>query len=136
MNCIRALRDRGIRIWGGRTISSDPTWRYINIRRLFLAVERSIEIGTQWVVFEPNDATLWKRITRDVRAYLLRVWRTGALMGGTPEEAFYVKCDEETNPPEVVEAGHVIIEVGLCPTRPAEFVIFRISQWSPDVERS
>ncbi|MCZ6602450.1 MAG: phage tail sheath family protein [Planctomycetota bacterium] len=134
MNCIRSLGDRGIRIWGGRTVSSDPSWRYINVRRLFNMVEQSIEIGTQWVVFEPNDAALWKRISRDVTAYLLRVWKSGAIVGSTPEDAFYVKCDEETNPPEVVDAGQVVIEVGICPTKPAEFVIFRISQWNPQAE--
>ena len=132
LNCIRALGDRGIRVWGGRTLSSDPAWRYINIRRLFIFVERSIEEGTQWVVFEPNDEALWKRIARDVTAFLLRVWKTGALAGTTAERAFYVKCDAETNPRESVEAGRVVIEVGLAPTRPAEFVIFRISQWSDD----
>ena len=132
INCIRSLGEKGIRIWGGRTIASDARWRYVNVRRLFLMVEQSIEHGTQWVVFEPNDAALWKRIGRDVRAYLLRVWRSGALAGSTPEEAFYVKCDSETNPPDVVEAGKVVIEVGVCATRPAEFVVFRISQWNPE----
>jgi hypothetical protein len=128
INCIRALRNRGIRIWGARTISSDPSWRYINVRRLFNMVEQSIEFGTQWVVFEPNDHRLWKRVERTISAFLLRIWRTGALMGKTPEEAFYVKCNEETNPPEVVDAGQMICEIGLCPVKPAEFVIFRIGQ--------
>jgi hypothetical protein len=128
INCIRAMGDRGIRVWGARTLSSNPSWKYINVRRLFLMVEQSIQEGTQWVVFEPNDETLWKRVTRNVTAYLLRIWRMGALMGQTPEEAFYVKCDEETNPPEVIDAGQLIIEIGLAPVKPAEFVIFRISQ--------
>jgi phage tail sheath protein FI len=131
INCIRdfSRRGRGIRVWGARTLSSDASWRYINVRRLFIMIEQSIEIGTQWVVFEPNDHTLWKKITRDIRAFLYRVWRTGALFGKTPEEAFYVKCDEETNPPEVIDAGQVITEIGICPVKPAEFVIFRIGQW-------
>ncbi len=131
INCIRdfSRRGRGIRIWGARTVSSDASWRYINVRRLFIMIEQSIEIGTQWVVFEPNDYTLWKKITRDIRAFLYRIWRTGALFGKTPEEAFYVKCDEETNPPEVIDAGQVITEIGICPVKPAEFVIFRIGQW-------
>jgi hypothetical protein len=131
INCIRdfSRRGRGIRVWGARTISSDASWRYINVRRLFIMIEQSIEIGTQWVVFEPNDHTLWKKITRDIRAFLYRIWRTGALFGKTPEEAFYVKCDEETNPPEVIDAGQVITEIGICPVKPAEFVIFRIGQW-------
>jgi len=85
-------------------------------------------MGTQWIVFEPNDPNLWKRVTRDISAFLLRLWRQGALFGQTPEEAFYVKCDEETNPPEVIDAGQVVIEVGMCPVKPAEFVIFRIGQ--------
>jgi phage tail sheath protein FI len=128
INCIRYFPDRGIRVWGARTISSDASWRYIPVRRLFNMAEQSIEIGTQWIVFEPNDPTLWKRVTRDISAFLLRLWRQGALFGQTPEEAFYVKCDEETNPPEVIDAGQVVIEVGMCPVKPAEFVIFRIGQ--------
>jgi phage tail sheath protein FI len=131
INCIRdfSRRGRGIRVWGARTVSSDASWRYINVRRLFIMIEQSIELGTQWVVFEPNDHGLWKKITRDLRAFLYRIWRTGALFGKTPEEAFYVKCDEETNPPEVIDAGQVITEIGICPVKPAEFVIFRIGQW-------
>jgi hypothetical protein len=128
INCIRQMKGRGIRIWGARTISSDPSWRYINVRRLFNMVEQSIEQGTQWVVFEPNDSSLWKRVTRNITAFLMRVWRSGALMGETPEQAFYVKCDAETNPPEVVDAGQLICEIGMCPVKPAEFVIFRIGQ--------
>ena len=129
INCIRYFKDRGIRVWGARTVSSDPSWRYVNVRRLFIMVEESIKNGTQWVVFEPNDFTLWKRIKRNITAFLLRVYKDGALFGKTPEEAFYVKCDEETNPPESVDAGMVVIEIGMAPVKPAEFVIFRISQW-------
>jgi uncharacterized protein len=128
INCIRNMGDRGIRVWGARTVSSDPSWRYINVRRLFLMIEQSIEIGTQWVVFEPNDETLWKRVTRNIGAFLLRIYNSGALMGKTPEEAFYVKCDAETNPPEVVDAGQMVCEIGIAPVKPAEFVIFRIGQ--------
>jgi phage tail sheath protein FI len=128
INCIREFPGRGIRVWGARTISSDPEWRYVNVRRLFNMVEHSIELGTQWVVFEPNDRTLWKRVTRNITAFLLRLWKDGALFGDTPEQAFYVKCDEETNPPEVIDAGQLIVEIGMCPTKPAEFVIFRIGQ--------
>ena len=128
INCIREFPNRGIRVWGARTISSDPEWRYLNVRRLFNMVEQSIEGGTQWVVFEPNDQTLWKRVSRNITAFLLRVWRDGALFGETPEQAFYVKCDAETNPPEVIDAGQLIVEIGMCPTKPAEFVIFRIGQ--------
>jgi phage tail sheath protein FI len=131
INCIRdfSRRGRGIRVWGARTISSDASWRYINVRRLFIMVEESIDIGMQWAVFEPNDHRLWKKITRDVSAFLYRVWRSGALFGQTPEQAFYVKCDAETNPVETIDAGQVITEIGICPVKPAEFVIFRIGQW-------
>ena len=128
INVIRTFTNRGIRVWGARTISSDASWRYINVRRLFNMVEQSIEAGTQWVVFEPNDEKLWKRVTRDISAFLLRLWRQGALFGSTPEQAFYVKCDAETNPPEVIDAGQLIVEIGMAPVKPAEFVIFRIGQ--------
>jgi phage tail sheath protein FI len=131
VNCIRSFPGRGIRIWGARTLSgSDPAWRYVNVRRLFNYVEASIERGTHWVVFEPNDQDLWARVRRDVSAFLRLVWRSGALFGTTPEEAFYVKCDETINPPEVRDAGQLIIEIGLAPVKPAEFVIFRIGQWT------
>ena len=130
VNCIRAFPGRGIRVWGARTLSSDPAWRYINVRRLFNFVEESIQMGTQWVVFEPNDMDLWARIRRDITAFMTMVWRSGALFGATPAEAFYVKCDEENNPPESRDLGQVIIEIGLAPVKPAEFVIFRISQWA------
>ena len=128
INCIREFKGRGIRIWGARTISSDPEWRYVNVRRLFNMVEHSIEKGTQWCVFEPNDQTLWKNITRNIKAFLSRIYMSGALFGKSPDQAFFVKCDDETNPPEVIDAGQVICEVGMCPVKPAEFVIFRIGQ--------
>ena len=128
INCIRLMQGNGIRIWGARTLSSDPSWRYINVRRLFIMVETSIERATQWVVFEPNDFRLWKRVVRTIASFLTLVWRQGALMGETPEKAFFVKCDEETNPPEVIDVGQLIVEVGLAPVKPAEFVIFRIGQ--------
>ena len=130
VNCIRAFPGRGIRVWGGRTLSSDGAWRYINVRRLFVMVEASMDAGLQWVVFEPNDSTLWARVRRDVTSFLRVVWRSGALFGDTPEQAFYVKCDEELNPPEIRDLGQLIIEVGLAPVKPAEFVIFRITQWA------
>lgn len=130
VNCVRAFPGRGIRVWGARTLSSDPAWRYINVRRLFNYVEKSIENGTQWVVFEPNDRKLWARVSRDVSSFLRTVWRDGALFGSAPSEAFYVKCDDELNPPESRDLGRLIIEIGLAPVKPAEFVIFRISQWA------
>ena len=130
INCIRAFPGRGIRVWGARTLSSNPSWRYINVRRLFNYVEKSIERGTQWVVFEPNDMLLWARVRRDVGAFLTTVWSDGALFGASPSQAFYVKCDEELNPPESRDLGRLIIEIGMAPVKPAEFVIFRISQWA------
>jgi uncharacterized protein len=129
VNCIRPFGTRGIRVWGGRTLSSDPSWRYVNVRRLFNYIEESILLGTQWVVFEPNDMDLWQRVKRTVYAFLLGLWRQGALFGATPEQAFYVKCDEETNPPESIDEGKLVVEIGVAPVKPAEFVIFRISQW-------
>ena len=129
VNCIRPFGVRGIRIWGGRTLSSDTSWTYLNVRRLFNMVETTIMDGTQWVVFEPNDMMLWERVKRTITAYLRTLWREGALFGATPDEAFYVKCDAETNPPESIDLGRLIVEVGIAPVKPAEFVIFRVSQW-------
>jgi phage tail sheath protein FI len=130
VNCIRSFPGRGIRVWGARTLSSDGSWRYINVRRLFILVGASLDTGMQWVVFEPNDSTLWAKVRRDVTSFLRVIWRTGALFGTTPDQAFYVKCDEELNPLEIRDLGQLIIEVGLAPVKPAEFVIFRISQWA------
>jgi uncharacterized protein len=130
VNCIRTFPGRGIRVWGGRTLSSDGSWRYINVRRLFIMAEASMDVGLQWVVFEPNDRMLWARVRRDVTSFLRTVWLSGALFGSTPDEAFYVKCDDELNPPEIRDLGQLIIEVGMAPVKPAEFVIFRISQWA------
>ena len=109
-------------------MSSDAAWKYINVRRFFNWAEDSILHGTQWAVFEPNDFGLWQRLKRDVTAFLLRPYRDGALFGAVPEQAFYVKCDTETNPPDQIDAGMVVIEVGMCPVKPAEFVVFRVAQ--------
>ncbi len=130
VNCIRAFPGRGIRVWGARTLSSDPAWRYVNIRRLFNYLEESILNGTQWAVFEPNDRALWARIRRSIEAFLVMEWRKGALFGLTPDEAFYVKCDDETNPAEGIDLGQVVCEIGVAPVKPAEFVVFRLSQYS------
>ncbi|MFJ2111119.1 phage tail sheath family protein [Streptomyces sp. NPDC087850] len=130
VNCIRAFPGRGIRVWGARTMSSDPAWRYLNVRRYFNYLEESILTGTQWVVFEPNDQALWARIRRNISAFLVTEWRSGALFGGQPEDAYYVKCDAETNPAESVDLGRVICEIGVSPVKPAEFVIFRLAQFS------
>lgn len=129
VNCIRSLNDN-ILVWGGRTVGGDANadLKYISVRRTLLFLRESIDEGTQWVVFEPNTPALWQKITRNVSAFLTNVWRSGALFGTTPEEAFYVKCDGETNPPELRELGQVVTEIGVAIVRPAEFVIFRISQ--------
>src|SRR4051794_35289603 len=129
INCIRAFSGRGIRVWGARTLSSDPEWRYINVRRLFNFVSQTLMEGTQWSVFEPNDERLWLKLRASVGNFLTNLWRGGALFGSSADQAFFVKCDAETNPPEVIEAGQVICEVGISPVKPAEFVIFRLSQY-------
>ncbi|MCZ7357496.1 MAG: phage tail sheath subtilisin-like domain-containing protein [Candidatus Methanoperedens sp.] len=128
INVIRKFPTSGICIWGAYTLSSDAEWKYINIRRLFLYLEESLDEATQWVVFEPNDPKLWGSVIRNVTAFLLRVWRSGALFGSTPDEAFFVKVDAENNPPEVRDAGQLIIDIGVAPVKPAEFVIIRIMQ--------
>ena len=128
INCIRQFMSRGIRVWGARTFSSNSEWRYINVRRLFCMIEKAIQDGTNWVVFEPNTRALWKNIVRNITAFLLRIWKDGALFGDTPEEAFFVRCDDELNPPESIDAGYVICQIGIAPAKPAEFVIFKIFQ--------
>ena len=129
VNCIRFFALEGLRVWGARTLApSASNWRYLNVRRLFNMIEESIALSTRWVVFEPNDRPLWKAIQRDVGAFLTLLWRQGALAGASPAEAFFVKCDEETNPPEVIDAGQVVTLIGIAPVKPAEFVIFRIGQ--------
>jgi uncharacterized protein len=131
INCIRVLNGN-ILVWGARTVGGDKNQdlKYINVRRTLLFLRKSIDQSTQWVVFEPNTPALWQKITRNVSAFLTTVWRSGALFGETPEEAFYVKCDQETNPPEAREAGAVVTEIGVAIARPAEFVVFQISQWA------
>jgi uncharacterized protein len=131
INIIR-LFGSNVTVWGARTIGGDANlnWKYVNVRRLFLYLRKSIDQGTQWVVFEPNSSALWSQITRNVTAFLTNVWRAGALFGATPVEAFYVHCDATTNPPEVRDLGQVVTEIGVAVVKPAEFVIFRISQWA------
>jgi len=129
VNCFRFFPREGIRVWGARTLADGASeWRYLNVRRLFNMVEESIMQSTRWVVFEPNDRTLWTSIRRDISAFLMLLWRDGALMGAAPEEAFFVQCDEETNPPEVIDAGMVVTVIGIAPVKPAEFIVFRIGQ--------
>ncbi len=131
VNVIRSFPGLGIVLWGARSVSKDAEWKYINVRRLFLFLEESIDEGTQWVVFEPNDPVLWAKIVRNVSAFLRIQWLEGKLVGSKPEEAFFVKCDAETNPQESVDLGRVITVIGVAPSKPAEFVIFRIMQQRP-----
>lgn len=130
VNLIRAFPGRGIRVWGARTLSSNTLWKYINVRRLFLYIEESIEEGTQWVVFEPNNEKLWARVRASITEFLTRVWKDGALMGTKAEEAFFVKCDRSTMTQNDIDNGRLICVIGVSPTKPAEFVIFRIAQWT------
>jgi hypothetical protein len=129
VNCIRSFVGRGIRVWGARTTSDDPLWHYVNVRRLFIFLEKSIQRSTQWVVFEPNNEALWARLKQGVSDWLTGVWRDGALMGTTAEQAFFVKCDRTTMTENDIETGKLIMVIGVAPTRPAEFVIFRLAQW-------
>jgi hypothetical protein len=129
INCIRSFPGRGIRVWGARTLSSNALWKYINVRRLFNYIEESIEEGTQWVVFEPNNEKLWARVRATITQFLTRVWKDGALMGTKPEEAFFVKCDRTTMTQDDIDNGRLICMIGIAPVQPAEFVIFRIAQW-------
>lgn len=126
INCVRAFPGRGIRVWGAWTLSRDSNWRYVNIRRLFLTLQRWIDLNMGWANFEPNMPQLWVRITRELSSYLTELWRAGALAGQTAGEAFYVKCDHETNPAGALEAGETITEIGLAPGIPSEFIVVRI----------
>ena len=132
INCFRFFEGRGMRLWGARTISSDPEWKYVNLRRYFAYVERSIDKGTQWAVFEPNGERLWANVRRTVEDFLLNEFQNGALLGDKPEKAFFVKCDRSTMSQNDLDNGRLICLVGLAPLRPAEFVIFRIGQWTAD----
>ncbi|MCM1565325.1 MAG: phage tail sheath subtilisin-like domain-containing protein [Dehalobacter sp.] len=130
INVIRNFPGRGILLWGARTAIIDPLWKYINVRRLFIYIEESIEEGTQWVVFEPNNEKLWARVTATITQFLTGVWRDGALMGTKPEEAFFVKCDRTTMTQDDIDNGRLICIIGIAPVKPAEFVIFKIAQWA------
>jgi len=135
VNCIRAFGSYGTKIWGARTLSTgDPSWRYINVRRLFNFVEESIRRGTRWAVFEPNDQDLRERVKRNTSSFLRGLHRQGALVGQVAEQAYFVLCDESNNPASSVDEGKLVVEIGLCPVKPAEFVIFRISQWQGGAE--
>jgi len=132
INCFRFFEGRGFRLWGARTISSDPEWKYVNLRRYFAYLERSIDKGTQWAVFEPNGDQLWANVRRTIEDFLLNEWQQGALLGEKPEKAFFVKCDRSTMSQNDLDNGRLICLIGVAPLKPAEFVIFRIGQWTAD----
>jgi len=128
INCIREFKEKGIRVWGARTISSNPQFKYVNVSRLIHYLENSIEKGTQWVVFEPNTERLWARVKQTINEFLTRVWKDGALMGNTAEEAFFVKCDRTTMTQYDIDTGKLVVLIGVAPVKPGEFMIFRIAQ--------
>ncbi|HPT49658.1 MAG TPA: phage tail sheath subtilisin-like domain-containing protein [Accumulibacter sp.] len=132
INCLRFFEGRGQRVWGARTISSDPEWTYVNVRRLFIYMEHSIDRGTQWAVFEPNNEELWLKVRLTIEGFLYDVWRSGALLGARPEDAYFVRCDRSTMSQSDLDNGRLICLIGVAPTKPAEFVIFRIGQWTAD----
>ena len=136
VNAIRVLPAEGIRVWGARTLSSDGLWKYVSVRRLFIFLERSIYEGTQWVVFEPNDDKLWARVKDTIRLFLRSQWRSGALLGQTEDEAFFVTCDRTTMTQGDILNGRLICEIGIAPVRPAEFVVFRIFQNTAEARAS
>ena len=128
VNLIRKFPGAGIRVWGARTASSKPLWKYVNVRRLFIYIEESIKANTNWVVFEPNDVALWSRVKRTVEIFLEGIWRTGALVGASPSEAFFVDVGPNTMSKDDIDNGRLICTIGVAPVKPAEFVIFRITQ--------
>jgi phage tail sheath protein FI len=134
INALRFFEGRGYRVWGARTMSSDPEWKYVNVRRLFIYIEHSLDNGTQWAVFEPNNRRLWDNVRRTVEDFLLVLWKDGALLGDKPEEAYFVRCDRTTMTQNDLDNGRLICLVGVAPVKPAEFVIFRIGQWTADAK--
>ncbi|MBV9879458.1 MAG: phage tail sheath family protein [Gemmatirosa sp.] len=136
INALRFFEGRGNRVWGARTLSSDPEWKYVNVRRLFIYMEHSIDKSTQWAVFEPNNQRLWRNIQQTVEDFLLVLWRDGALLGDKPEQAYFVRCDRTTMTQNDLDNGRMICLIGVAPTKPAEFVIFRIGQWTGDASQT
>ncbi len=134
INALRFFDGRGYRVWGARTMSSDPEWKYVNVRRLFIYLEHSIDKGTQWAVFEPNNRRLWDNVRRTVEDFLLNLWKDGALLGDKPENAYFVRCDRTTMTQNDIDNGRLICLIGVAPVKPAEFVIFRIGQWTGDAK--
>jgi phage tail sheath protein FI len=134
INCIRSFPGRGLRVYGARTVSSDPLWRYLSVRRLLLMIEEALDISTQWAVFEPNDYYLRQTLTLAISSFLQALWEQGALAGETAEDAFFVRCDEENNPSYVTDLGQLVAEVGVAPVYPAEFVVLRIGRTEDELE--
>jgi phage tail sheath protein FI len=132
VNCLRHFSGKGYRVWGARTAASDPEWKYVNVRRYFIYLEQSIDQGTQWAVFEPNAEPLWAKVRRAVSDFLIGEWRRGGLLGQKTEAAFFVRCDRSTMTQSDINNGRLICLVGVAPIRPAEFVMFRIGQWTAD----
>jgi phage tail sheath protein FI len=132
INCFRFFEGRGYRLWGARTISSDPEWKYVNLRRYFAYLEHSIDKGTQWAVFEPNGPLLWANVRRTISDFLLNEWTNGALLGDKPETSYFVRCDRSTMTQNDLDNGRLVCLIGVAALRPAEFVIFRIGQWTAD----
>ena len=135
VNCLRFFEGRGNRVWGARTMSSDPEWKYVNVRRLFIYLEHTLDKGTQWAVFEPNNERLWANVRRMVEDFLLVLWSDGALLGEKPEQAYFVRCDRSTMTQNDLDNGRMICLVGVAPVKPAEFVIFRVGQWTGDAKK-
>lgn len=136
INCLRSLAGRGLRLYGARTLSQDPQWRYVSVRRLFLTLARWIEQNMAWATFEPNTPRLWNRIQRELNVYLAGLWRLGALKGNTASDAFFVKCDAETNPQDIREQGQVVTDIGIAPTLPAEFIVVHVTHRADSIQFS
>jgi phage tail sheath protein FI len=130
VNCLRYFKAQGNLVWGARTTSPDPEWEYISVRRLLIYVEKSIQQGTQWVVFEPNGQATWSRVISSVSDFLTGLWMQGMLQGAAMQQALFVRCDTTTMTQADIDNGRLIAIVGIAPVRPAEFVIFRIGQWA------
>jgi hypothetical protein len=132
INCFRSFPGRGNLLWGARTVSSDPEWKYVNLRRYLAYLEQSIDRGTQWAVFEHNGESLWNNIRRAIEDFLFSEWKTGSLIGDKPEKAYFVRCDPSTMTQSDLDNGRMVCLIGVAPMKPAEFVIFRIGQWTAD----
>ena len=136
INAVREYLGRGVRVMGAKTLSSDPDWRYINVRRLLLMIRKAVDVSTQWAVFEPNDDNTRNKLSMALRGFLTAIWQQGALVGATAEEAFFVKCDRENNPPEQRANGQLLAHVGVAPSQPLEFIVLRIGREGNTLEIS